>query len=103
MFTLRERGQYADVRRLLFDSAVSYGATIRQQARITSVEFGADGRPSVRLASGEAIEADVVVGTDGPESVLRRHIVGADVKETALGVSLFRCGFDWLAAAAERG
>ncbi|EKM54065.1 uncharacterized protein PHACADRAFT_162446 [Phanerochaete carnosa HHB-10118-sp] len=80
---------YADVRQLLFDSALSYGATIRPQARITSVMFGADGRPSVRLASGEAIEADVVVGTDGPESVLRRHIAGADVKETALGMSLF--------------
>lgn len=85
--------QYSDVRRLLLDSAISYGANVRPQARIASIEFSDDGRPSVRLASGEVIEADAVVGADGPDSAVRKEIVspGQDVKEKTLGMSIFRC------------
>lgn len=79
---------YADVRRLLLDSATSYGAQIREDVQISSVDFAADGRPVVRLASGEVFEADVVVGTDGPESVVRKHVAEQPIEERNIGLSI---------------
>ena len=35
-------------------------------------------RPSITLASGEVIEADVVIGADGPNSFVRETVLGED-------------------------
>ncbi|RPD73828.1 FAD/NAD(P)-binding domain-containing protein [Lentinus tigrinus ALCF2SS1-7] len=57
---------YTDIRRILAECAEEHGATLRygaehQVARITAHRS----RPSVMLASGEVVRADVVVGADG--------------------------------------
>ncbi|GJE96758.1 FAD-dependent monooxygenase [Phanerochaete sordida] len=80
---------HADVQGLLRDAAEERGADTRANAQIASVEFGADGRPCVHLASGEAIDADVVVGTDGPESVVRRYVVEHNAPERTRDLSIF--------------
>lgn len=64
------------LRRLEFDHhlarlAVSRGVTLREGAKVTSVEPGGAG-VRVRLADGEILEARAVVGADGVGSVVRR-------------------------------
>lgn len=63
------RGELVDV---LHKAAQAEGVPIRTGAWITSVEgVEGDGPARVMLSSGEAIEADVVVGADGVHSGLR--------------------------------
>ena len=87
---LNHFGQYADVRRELWNTAESLGAKMIPKTEISSLDVDKEGRPSVRLASGEILEADVIVGTDGPDSIARKEVIGQDVKETTLGLSVFR-------------
>ncbi|KAI0737653.1 FAD/NAD-P-binding domain-containing protein [Daedaleopsis nitida] len=55
---------YTDLRRILADCAREHGATLRFNEGVTHVQPDRE-RPSVTLASGERLEADVVVGCDG--------------------------------------
>ena len=48
---------------------------IRVGARVAAIDDPADGRPTVRLESGETLTADVVVGADGIRSVVRPRVV----------------------------
>ena len=82
--------QYSDLRQLLYAKALSLGAEVVAEARISSIEFDTDERPSIRLESGEVFEGDVVVGTDGPDSIARNLVISQDVKETNLGMTIFR-------------
>lgn len=82
--------QYADIRQVLWDMAVSLGTKIIPEAEISSLDLVDDGRCSVRLASGEVLEADVIIGTDGPGGIARKEVIGQEVKETTLGMSIFR-------------
>ena len=61
--------QHADLRQLLYDTALSCGATIHLNTTVTAIEPDA-GR--VRLSTGEVLEADVIVGADGPSGLSRR-------------------------------
>ena len=61
--------QHADLRQLLYDTAVSCGATIRLNTTVTAIEPDAC---RVRLSTGEVLEADVIVGADGPSGLSRR-------------------------------
>jgi hypothetical protein len=61
--------QHADFRQLLYDTALSCGATIRLNTTITAVEPDAC---RVRLSTGEVLEADVIVGADGSSGLSRR-------------------------------
>lgn len=74
----------------MYETAVSYGADIRPECRVTSVSVPEDGRPSVQLESGEVIEADVVVGADGSNSVVRRDMLGQELRPTPLGLTIFK-------------
>ena len=58
---------------------------------MAAIEFDADDRPSVRLASGEVFEADVVVGTERTGSITRPGVVEEEVADTSLGMSVFKC------------
>ena len=48
------------------------------------------GRPSVRLESGEVVEADVIVGADGSNSVVRKELLGQELRPTPLGLTMFK-------------
>lgn len=80
---------YSDIRQLLYAKATALGTRVVPEARISSIEFDADERPSIRLASGEVLEGDVVVATDGPESIARDLVISQDVKEAKLGMTIF--------------
>ncbi|KIP08302.1 hypothetical protein PHLGIDRAFT_104562 [Phlebiopsis gigantea 11061_1 CR5-6] len=80
---------HSDIRKLLHANATALGTSIVPDARVSSIEFDADERPSVRLASGQVLEGDVVVATDGPGSIARALVIGHDVQETNLGLTIF--------------
>lgn len=67
--------QYADLRKLLHDTAVEHGAKIRSNAKVVSMSVRPE-RPSVTLASGEELDADVLVGADGLDSLSRAMMLG---------------------------
>lgn len=90
LLTARLAPQYADVRRLLHSTALSLGAKIIPEARISLIDFEKDERPFVRLTSGEILGADVIVGTDGPHSIARRMVLEQDADEIKLGMSIFK-------------
>ncbi|KAL1945600.1 hypothetical protein VTO73DRAFT_1602 [Trametes versicolor] len=55
---------YTDLRRILAESAVEHGATLRSGCYVVDVRADPQ-RPTVTLESGEVLTADVVVGADG--------------------------------------
>ncbi|KAI1784260.1 FAD/NAD(P)-binding domain-containing protein [Ganoderma leucocontextum] len=55
---------YGELRRILAECAVKHGAVLRPSCLVVGVTPDAE-RPSVALASGEVVTADVVVGADG--------------------------------------
>lgn len=65
----------ADYQRVLANEARRLGAQIRLGADVVNVECN-DECPSVSLATGERIEADVVVGADGLRSAVRTSVLG---------------------------
>lgn len=61
----------ADFHRLLFDLVSdTSNVTIRLNANVTHLE--PEGRPRLTLASGEIIDADLVIGADGLKSMVRQ-------------------------------
>ena len=81
---------------MLRDQALSYGAEIRHDVEVSGVSVKKGSRPSARLTSGEVIEADVILGADGPRSQIRRGIIGQELHETPLGTALFKSVFQEL-------
>ena len=69
--------QHADVHRIVYQLAASAGVRISFGAKVTEVSPGTP-KPSVTLASGEVITADVVIGADGPRSIVRPIVVGEE-------------------------
>ncbi|KAH9851478.1 FAD/NAD-P-binding domain-containing protein [Lenzites betulinus] len=55
---------YPTLRKIFADSAKECGATLRPGCSVVSIK-GDPQRPSVTLASGEVLSADVVIGADG--------------------------------------
>jgi salicylate hydroxylase len=64
----------ADLIDILAAAVRGAGARIRLMQKVVRVEAGA--RPVVHLASGAAMEADLVLGADGLHSVVRRTLNG---------------------------
>jgi 2-polyprenyl-6-methoxyphenol hydroxylase-like FAD-dependent oxidoreductase len=91
--------QHADLLQTLHDLASSAGARVTFGAIVESVEPAPDPssesgrstsiagygpstlRPTVRLKTGEVLQADVIVGADGLRSIVRR-VVSDDDEET---------------------
>jgi salicylate hydroxylase len=65
--------QHEDVLRIVHELAVSAGAKIDFGATVTAVSPG-DPNPSVTLDNEEVLTADVVIGADGPRSIVRRLV-----------------------------
>lgn len=69
------RCQHDDFRRLLYDLAVSYGASVRFGACVSSIDPDSH---SVTLTTGEVIRGDVVIGADGAFGQSRRLLAEPD-------------------------
>ncbi|OJT10668.1 3-hydroxybenzoate 6-hydroxylase [Trametes pubescens] len=85
---------YSDLRRILAESAVEHGATLRSGCYVVDIHADPQ-RPTVTLESGEVLTADVVVGADGSHvgpHCTRRTIlkaIGQEDIETQTGMELF--------------
>ncbi|PNS16042.1 Phytoene desaturase [Sphaceloma murrayae] len=66
----------ADYQQVLADEAVRLGTELRFGAEVVHVECS--DQPTIRLASGQIITADVVVGADGIGSVVRSFVYDKD-------------------------
>jgi salicylate hydroxylase len=71
---------------MLLETARELGAKIRTNAEV--VEIAEDCR-SLRLATGEVIQADVIIGADGSQGMCRRLVVPQDPPKAA-GITLFK-------------
>ena len=92
----------ADLHRILVDLALhdtdtdTAGVTLRLGARVMSVDPDAD-TPSLTLASGEELSADVIIGADGvfmPMLLCRKHFLEKSQTEEVISakhMQLFQC------------
>jgi 2-polyprenyl-6-methoxyphenol hydroxylase-like FAD-dependent oxidoreductase len=71
--------KHADVRRLLHDTALSYGATIRRNTTVVAID---PEEHSVTLSSGQILRADVVIGADGEASIAREQLLEEEDQST---------------------
>ncbi|KAG2145434.1 uncharacterized protein EDB93DRAFT_1087020 [Suillus bovinus] len=76
----------ADFHRMLHETAEPY-CNIRINSRVVSVD---PSKPSVTLASGEVVYADLLIGADGVKSVTREYVVGGPDKPRATGDAAYR-------------
>lgn len=67
----------ADLLGILVEAATRAGAALRTRAPVASYSLRPEG-PVVKLASGEALAADLVVGADGIRSAVRTQLNGAE-------------------------
>lgn len=101
-------GQHADLVETLHRLALSAGAHVTFGAVVESVDPAPEAppqngtstsiagpssrtlRPSVRLKSGEILHADVILGADGPQGVVRRVVTGEpDQEAVPTGLSVY--------------
>jgi salicylate hydroxylase len=101
-------GQHADLVETLHRLALSAGARVTFGAVVESVEPAPEAppqngtstsiagpssrtlRPSVRLKTGEILHADVILGADGPRSIVRRVVTGEpDPEAVSTGLSVY--------------
>ncbi len=66
-------GQHDDLIRLLYKLATDAGAKVDFNAQVIAVQRGSDDlvNPSVTLANGEVLYADILIGADGSKSLVR--------------------------------
>jgi salicylate hydroxylase len=76
----------ADLHRMLYEATEPH-CNIRVNSRVVSVD---PSKPSVTLASGEVVSADLLVGADGIKSVTREYVVGGPDKPRATGDAAYR-------------
>jgi len=80
---------HSQLRRMLLETALELGAEARTNTEV--VEIAGDCR-SVRLASGEVLQADVIIGADGSQGMCRRLVCPQD-PEKGTGIMLFKYAF----------
>ncbi|KAH9918837.1 FAD/NAD-P-binding domain-containing protein [Fomitopsis serialis] len=91
---LREtRGEFilmthGDLCQILHEAAASQGAEIRYNAQVVDIE-PEDGE--VKLASGEIMRADLIIGADGERGMCRRMVLGREERIQPSGMVLFEC------------
>lgn len=90
--------QYSHLRRTVAEYGREHGVQFRsgEDVKVTKVHPDPE-RPSVTLANGEVVSADVVIGADGyilPGWVTRRELMEATSQEdvpTPTGVAVYKC------------
>ncbi|KII92656.1 hypothetical protein PLICRDRAFT_480035 [Plicaturopsis crispa FD-325 SS-3] len=78
----------ADFHQLLFALAEPY-MNLRLNSHVVGLDADAE-RPTLTLASGEVVHADVVIGADGVKSTIREIVVGGPDKATRTGDAAYR-------------
>lgn len=68
--------------------AVKSGAQVQFGVTVTNVSPG-DPKPSVTTASGETITADIIIGADGPRSLVREVVLGKKDNPEPVGWTVY--------------
>ncbi|KAI0046016.1 FAD/NAD(P)-binding domain-containing protein [Auriscalpium vulgare] len=89
---------YRDLQELLYNAAVSVGAQVLFDATVANVtppppfpeaSGSTSGKPSVTLTDGQVFHADVIVGADGPRSVVRTAVEEEPIEPQWTGTTVF--------------
>ncbi|KAG2119400.1 hypothetical protein DEU56DRAFT_121276 [Suillus clintonianus] len=76
----------ADFHRMLYAAAEQH-CNIRVDCRVVSLD---PSKPTMTLASGEVVSADLIIGADGVKSITREYVVGGPDKPRATGDAAYR-------------
>ncbi|KAI0773342.1 FAD/NAD(P)-binding domain-containing protein [Irpex lacteus] len=79
---------HEDVHRMLYQLAVDAGAKVDFGATVVAITPG-DPNPTITLASGEIISADIIIGADGPRSLVREVILGKKDNPEPVGWTVY--------------
>ncbi|KAG9012944.1 hypothetical protein FRB90_006426, partial [Tulasnella sp. 427] len=79
----------ADFHRLLYDLTIGLKdkVTLRLKSHVSSIDADA---PSCKLASGEVINCDLIIGADGVKSTIRQAVVGRADNPVPTGDAAYR-------------
>ncbi|KAI0343353.1 FAD/NAD(P)-binding domain-containing protein [Trametopsis cervina] len=77
---------YHDVHELIYGAAVESGAQIDFGVTVTEVIPG-NPKPSVKLSTGEIVTGDIIIGADGPRSMVREVVVGEEDQPRPSGIT----------------
>lgn len=80
--------KHADAQRMLYDLALSAGAKVDFGVDVVSVTAG-DPKPIVTLGTGQTITADIVIGADGPFSIVRRTAIDMETDLEPTGMVVY--------------
>jgi hypothetical protein len=78
--------QHSHYREMLLETARELGAVTRTNAEVVEV---AENCRSVRLASGEVLKADLIIGADGSHGICRSILLPQDPPKPT-GITLFK-------------
>jgi salicylate hydroxylase len=71
--------QYDELYQMLYKLALSAGAQVTFDCPVQEVSYNErTGQPRVVLQNGKSIGADIVIGADGAQSVVRELVNGED-------------------------
>lgn len=79
--------QYRDVYEMLHSVAIASGVEVCFKAQVTNVDPSA---ASVTLLNGDTIKADLIIGADGFQSVVRETVLGKQLNGVPTGLTCFR-------------
>ncbi|KAF9221336.1 FAD/NAD(P)-binding domain-containing protein [Gyrodon lividus] len=79
--------QYQDLCEILFKAAEDAGVNFELELTVTSVQSDPD-QPRITLSDGRTLAAHMIIGADGPRSIVREMINGP-VEETLEGHSVY--------------
>ena len=83
--------QHEDLIWLLHRVATDAGATIHFNTEVVSIQSGSGSAqsPSVTLADGTVLAADVIVGADGSKSIVRKALSGEEDDVESDGLTIY--------------
>ncbi|KAH7890749.1 hypothetical protein F5I97DRAFT_1799851 [Phlebopus sp. FC_14] len=83
--------KHADLTKILYEAAVSAGVRFSFNTSVTFVQSEGphSDRPCVTLQDGTTLEADLIVGADGPRGIMREMLTGDTIQEEPEGHSVY--------------
>jgi salicylate hydroxylase len=100
MIYLLTRPQHCDLHEILYNAAVDAGAKVIFDTRVclasspslsgpSPTTHTSRERPSVQLSDGTVLEADLILGADGPSSTVRSFVLKQPIKPRETGTVAF--------------
>ncbi len=83
--------QHEDIIQLLYKLATGAGATVDLHTEAISIQQGSDSipNPSVSLANGEVLTADIIIGADGSNSLVREVVLDEEDDAKPGGLTVY--------------